>query len=458
MRDLLPHQKTGLSYCLSVSDPALIMQMRLGKTLLAIRYAQALEDREDCRRVLVTAPVTVLGAWRRELSLEEEVYLDLRVHPKSKWGDLLLQAWESKHRVWTLANHEAIRSLPQLGLVPWNIAIVDESTVIKNPKSKITKVYTSTFRQAQHRMILSGLVAPESYLDLFCQYQFLNGVFLGCHNYWDFRAQFFAPGGWKGYEYYPIPGAREKIQKHLQDRAFVLTRQQAGIGSRKILSQRTVEMNTLQRDLYRTIVKKAAYQREDASWNETQWAPIVQLWLSRIAGGFDPEGKTLISDAKVKELLYLLSEDLRGEQLMIWFHFRAELEHVRQTLSGKGFKLGCIHGGVLDKDRDKVLDAFTSRKIQIILATQKSLRYGRDCSISDTAIYYSNEWSCELRMQSEDRIINPLQKQPKLLIDLVTEETVDEDVSERVRDKAFNANYILTKHIDKISRSLIRKR
>jgi len=58
---------------------------------------------------------------------------------------------------------------------------------------------------------------------------------------------------------------------------------------------------------------------------------------------------------------------------------------------------------------------------------------------ADTAIYYSNYYSFEMRTQSEDRIIHPLKQTPLLYVDLVTENTIDEDVVEILQTKKLRA-------------------
>ena len=51
-------------------------------------------------------------------------------------------------------------------------------------------------------------------------------------------------------------------------------------------------------------------------------------------------------------------------------------------------------------------------------------------------VYWSNSWSRNARIQSEDRIIHPRKRYPLLYIDLVTKDSIDCDIIANHMDKA----------------------
>ncbi|MFH1394652.1 MAG: SNF2-related protein, partial [Candidatus Omnitrophota bacterium] len=67
MRELFGHQKRVLEWTSSRSKIALFLQMRLGKTLVAIRWVQLAETPI---KALVIAPLSVLHVWESELHKE----------------------------------------------------------------------------------------------------------------------------------------------------------------------------------------------------------------------------------------------------------------------------------------------------------------------------------------------------------------------------------------------------
>lgn len=440
----MSHQRDALEYCKQFQHPALFMEMRLGKTLVAIRHIRSLRRHVNN---LVLAPLTVLEGWKRELTTEGEEYLDLHdsvpTRERLKVCRQLLRTGDT--RKWILLNYEALLRTPKLSQLSWDSSTLDESVKIKNPRSKITKICTRNLRGVKTRMILTGLPRPESDLELYSQFQYLDGDFMDQPTYWHFQHRFFRKAGFRGYELLPKNGVEDRIKKEVHERAFVLSRADAGLGSKKICERRVVEMTAEQKKLYKQVTKDFAYQRLDGTWNETQWAMTAAMWLQRICGGFDPEGERCLSTAKGREILRLLEDDLKGEQVVVWFRFRSELELVHTMLKKKRYKVGLTHGGVTKPERGVVERKFKKGQYRILLATEKCAKMGLDYSTSDTAIYYSNEWSCDDRLQSEDRIVSTVNPSPLLLLDLVTRGTVDEDVVEGIRDKSFKARDLMKK-------------
>ncbi len=445
MIELYPYQQRAVAYAKRTRSPAFLMEMRLGKTPCGIKCGT---DLYDVRTALVVAPLTTFKGWKDFLWAEGEPWVDLdQVKPKER-EEAIVTWFENPHRSWMLCNYEKLRIYPELAEMPIDYVLMDESRKIANPASQISKLVTKGFRTARHRAILCGLPAPESEIEVFQQFKFLDGGFMGCTSYWQFRARYYQPDeyGWS-----PKKGTRKLIKEAMHERAFVLTRKDAGIGSKKMVTRRTVQMSPEQLKIYRDVQKDYAWKPEDDRWEETQWAMTAAQWLQRLCGGFTPDGLRVVSDAKVREMLYLFSGDLKGERAVVWFKFRAELVYVRGELERQGYRCVTVDGSVSPADRELAISRFQRGDAQFFLATEKTAKMGVDCSVADVAIYYSNEWSVEDRLQSEDRIVNPGKTDPLLIVDLVYEGTIDEDVADKVRTRGFEAKTLMMKHLWKVN-------
>lgn len=439
-RELLPHQVEALAYLRDNPTAALLMEMRCGKTLPVIRLAQ---DR-GLRSALVVAPKTTLVSWGMELELEGERFHEIGgTGPDARLAEVsrLWMLPQAGHRLWFLTSYDSLRTTPELTTVPWDLACLDESTRIKNPQAIISAVCAGGtcrrvrypgFANTSRKIILSGQPRPEDDTELFMQFKFLDGQFMGHDDFYQFRHRYFRPG-WVPGEWIHRKGSAIVIKETFHRRSFIRTRQEVGMANRKMYEQRHVDLPaSLRREYKRALKEFAAFD------SETKWAPVVDLWLRRIAGGFTPEGQ-LVSDHKIKELVALLTEDLRGESVVIWFSFRAEIAAVDAALRKAGVTCSALHGGHTLKERKATLQAFQAGKVRALLAQVRVGKYGLDCSRADTAIYFSNECSCEGRIQSEDRIIHPKKDCPLLILDLVTANTVDQDIVDLLRDKKTNA-------------------
>lgn len=446
------YQRRAERYAQHRERIALFMEMRLGKSIVVIRWAQ-----RRSRRVLLVAPLTtLLGTlnWEGELKREDIPLTVLSNVAKDKRPDLIRPSTLIKApppfriyrlqrrwaRGWFAVNYEALRTQPEILAAPWDTIILDESTRIRSPKAQITKTLTRNVEHIDNRAILTGLPNPENPLDYFCQFQFIHGAFLGFHNYWACRDRMFYQG-YTDWDWQPKPRTRQRIKDYVHEHAFVMTRKQAKVGSEKVRRQRSVEMNATQRRLIKEI--KTKFSVSDV---ETKWVTVQQTWMQRIAGGFHPVTLECISDRKIRLAEELLIEDFRTEPVVIWFRFNAEMHYLQKWLRMRHprLKVARVHGDVKMRDRPKIQERFHDGNLNILLMQVKLGRFGWNLSRSSTAIYYSNTYEFEDRSQSEDRIIHLKKKEPCLYLDLVTMGTPDEDLVDALSDKRLNARFFNT--------------
>lgn len=418
---LKPHQVKALSYCLGQRHPALFMEMRLGKTLVVIRAVKFYGP--GVKRVLVVAPNSALDGWSDQLTDEREDWVWL-------WGRTSDRKAALAHSTtkWFLVNKEAFLGMPELASMPWDVVVLDESTFIKNPKAKVTRFYCQNFRRVQHRFVLTGTPNPESDLEFFCQLQFLDGQFMGFNNFWSFRLQFFQQ---IFYDWMPKMGAKKKIAQAVSNRAFVMRRKDAGLDIPKVKQVRRVFLDKKTRLAYDKLERDFATEL-DGHELKTLWSGAKFAWLRQLANGFI-KGEMSWS-GKVNELLDLLTGELKGEQVVVWFNFNAEIKSAHQSLVDAGIKTAFITGETLLKLRKEWVDEFRRGSIRVLLLQQAVAQTGLDLSVADTAIYFSLPTSLMAIKQTEDRILK-MGKSGLLYLYLVTAETVDEDVFQGSKTK-----------------------
>jgi len=514
-RPLMPHQQDALRWLTtdSVRHPAWLMDMRLGKSLTAIRTVQGWYPTPTTTPmpILVLAPLTVLNAWRLELTEERETFiLSTGLSPEKR---RFRMQWAFKptayrppsrpihpatplyQRRWVLLNYEALRADPTIAAMAWKVVIADESTTFRNPSAQISKVMTKGFRMVPHRMILSGLPSPESDLDLFQQFKFLHNTFLGCDNYYHFRAKFYEPAngvdsrdGWD-----PKPDTRQTIHDAVHSKAFVLRRQDVNLPNHKVRETYTIPPTPEQLKQYRMIEREFATlvtehanhtiaattqhnpaqppppaildlpdsdseitadnhntpattrHETDTVRHETQHVIVKQLWLARLAGGCDIEGN-LLYPGKRNELYRLLTGELQGQPVVVYFRFNSELRHVAELLNANNIPNDILVGSTPTKERSAILEWFQSPASppnRVLLCQVALVKMGLNLSAADTIINYSRSYSCEVNAQSEDRIYHPKKTTPLLYIDLVTERTIDEDIVAAVNAKVTNAKLFM---------------
>ncbi len=423
------HQDDALEYARPLARPALFMEMRCGKSAVAIRWAKETE----AKRILITCSFSSTEDWVREIGSEdvppELVFDNVGKSPLEREANLESVALVTKYPTWSILNYESLRTQDDFYKFPWDCIIADESTYFRNPSAAITKVMVNRFASVPFKAILTGRPNPENVLDYFEQFHFLDGEFMGFHNYWAFRQVKFRSGGYSGHDWVPKPGVRDEIKTYLARRAFVLTRKQAKIGPTKLYETHVVKPNAA---LVRAM--KSVKTDFEMSGIETNWATTQAMWLRRLAGGFNHDGTELLWDGKVKSVVSLIRHDITG-QVLVWCYFRAEIEALHQAFRKAKITHAIFHGGVSKADRKLIRQQFAKGKYRVLLMQIRTGKFGLDLSAADTAIYYSNSHSLEDRIQTEDRFVHLRKDYPLLCIDMETQGSFDTDTIKALRSK-----------------------
>jgi hypothetical protein len=213
---------------------------------------------------------------------------------------------------------------------------VDESTIIKTPKTQRTKFVLQLAMLARFRRILSGLPTPRSPLDLYCQMQFLNPRILGYSSYWAFRSACAItkriPVGGRSIEIIVgfHPRFNEWLQEKIKPHSFRVPFRPKIPSTYTI---REVGLTEEQRRIYRDIVTYATAKLSEEA-HVTATIIIAQiLRLHQVLCGHtrDEQGNVHeIPEQRTAELLELL-EDYSGKAV-IWCSYDYSVNKVTQAL------------------------------------------------------------------------------------------------------------------------------
>jgi len=327
-----------------------------------------------------------------------------------------------------LCTYQTLALNPTWAQKEWDSVILDESTEIKNPRSKVAKLAVRYLSRARKRAVLAGVPDPESRFDLFTQMAFVHGgSWMGSKNFWEWRQRHARNFG---FEWVMSATTQEKIIAEAHRTATFLSRKEAGLGSEKIYERRERPLDP----------EAAAFLKKvGKTWRtgpqEAKHRVAVSTWLHRICGGFTPE-EVELPCWKYEELLSLVTGELGREQVVVWFNYSLEMRRAWRILKEAGVSVTYVQGDTSMAQRMARRDAFHRRERRVMLIQASCGKFGYDLSAADTAIYFSSTWSSLARRQSEDRIESAMHKSGNLLlIDLVSIGTPDEEVLRSLADK-----------------------
>jgi len=432
-RQLWPHQQQMLRYAYETQHPVLFVDPRMGKSTVFIRRAKAYKPRAEELRVLIIAPTSAHGSWIEELELEGEPSWQTLDGTRT---ERLLQLGAA--RKWNIAHPDIHLHIPEIARqdhVDWDCVCIDESTCIKNFRTRRARFWLNRLDHVRHRWVMTGTPNPEHLLEFWPQLAFCDGFAFGFTDWWVCRKKLFTVVDNK---WCPLPGTRKRVEKYVAGRACVMRRKDWNLEPTKHYVTRSFELPADLKKAYRKMEHDFELQLNGSVLDTTVWAGTRYTWMRRLAGGwFDKE---LVCEDKVNDLVHLLDGEYHGDAVVVWAGFLLEIDHITRRLAQAGRRVQRLTGKVEKVLRMKAVDQFNKGKLDTLVIQHAVGEMGMRLSRADVSIYYSNPLGNLMRTQTEDRNVHLSKLERELtVIEMITKGTIDEDISKGLRMKSLGS-------------------
>jgi SNF2 family DNA or RNA helicase len=426
------HQLEALEASLTSPFLALVMDTGTGKTKVAIETVRLLHSLGRLKSCLIVCPRPIITkTWVPEFTKHagfEPIVPRGTIQERAR----LLHSLDFDHcgktPLCVVINYEAMRLMePLLRTLPFDMMVLDESTRIKNPSAKQTKAAFRLGRLIPVRRILTGLPATQSPLDLYGQMKFLSPGILGFNTFAAFRHRYAVRDGYDIIGYQNLDELRDKLRTY----CFRKKKEECLDLPPQVYQSRAIELSTEQQAAYEEMARNLIVFFEEGH-AKAEVIVTKLLRLSQITGGFLPilgteDYHAFSPNPKLHELLEMLPE-FGNEQIIIWCRFRPEVDAIDANLRKRGYTTSKLYGGLSDTGLDRAIGDFQSGAAQIMVGTPSTGKFGLNLQNCHNVIYYSNSYSVEDRVQSEDRVHRIGQMVSCVYVDLVAEGTIDESV------------------------------
>ena len=464
------HQLQALKKSWNKEAWAWFMEMGTGKTKVCIDNIAMLYDRGKIKSALVIAPNGIKRNWRKELSVhmpDHVEYMDAVwvASPKKKEQIELMNVCQISDKLQILImNIEALSTGRGLDfarsfvLPGFCFMVVDESTTIKNHSARRTKNIMKIANLAKYRRIMTGSPVTKSPLDLFSQVEFLGPWLLEQSNYYAFRARYAVIQqrnvGSHSFQHVVSYQRLDELTAILHNFSTRILKENCLDLPDKLYTKRVVSMTPEQLKAYVEMKKQAMTFFEDnpmtAASVLTQMTRLHQIVCGHVKTD-DGEVRTLKNN-RIKELLQVLEET--DGKVIIWAVFRHDIQTIEKEIANEYGKetVASYYGDTKDSIRQSIVDSFmdSDSDLRFFIGNPKTGGYGLTLTCSHTVVYYSNDYSLEVRMQSEDRAHRIGQKDKVTYIDLMTEGTIDEKIVNSLNNKIDLASKVMGEDPKKI--------
>jgi SNF2 family DNA or RNA helicase len=452
-----------------------------GKTWCILKLAEILQ----VSKVLVTCSKTaILATWPLEISKHSDFnYVYLTGTKQQRLNALALGLRKSRapetmysseylRPTFFLINFDGIASIyNELVASNFDILAVDESTKIKYPNTKRTKVVWALGKNIPRKYILTGFPITENTKDLYSQIKFLDrGATFG-NSYYAFLDKYYVKFG---YKLAPKKGSTEEILKKIEPFCIRVTNERLKLPPKRyhvVGIEATDEQKRYLKDLKTTMQLSVGSVNVDTEYIFTLLTKSLEIcdgfiqdsWYNKVnledkqkdycvltctkcgysevrerkksapskcPKCFHMGNVELIPTNKDDYLLDLLEEiEVDYNKVLIWTPFLMTIVKLKKLLQTKGYNVLTLTGET--EDVKGTVDKFmTSKNHNILILTEKKGAESLNLTNCRTAIYYSNEWSYDRRANSEARIYRKGSEihQSVIYIDFLIKGTVEESV------------------------------
>ena len=459
------HQQKAFDLCKNKDVYALLMEQGTGKTKVAIDKASHQYCEGKINAVLIVAPNGVHNNWvQNEIHkhIPEYIKYSTLVWKKNKkFLHLFDNLLSNKDTLCFFAiNIEALgtedgRNYVKRYLMFKNVLmIIDESSRIKTPNTIRTKAAIALGKLAKQRLIMTGTPITQSPFDLYAQFKFLDPFILHNQTYTAFKHEygnFSRKVNFKtGYPYDELISYKnlESLQGLITDHSFRVTKDACLDLPPKIYQRYSVELSRDQRRHYEEL-KEQLFTEINGKEVLTTIILTKILRLQQITGGFitftDENYAVPVGDENPKiEMLMSLIEDI-PHKIIIWARFSQEIIKIVEQLKIMYGKESTVAywGQVSNNDRAESVERFQNdEKCRFFVGNARAGGIGLTLTAANTMIYYSNDFSLETRLQSEDRAHRIGQKRSVTYIDIEALDTLDDKIITALRSKKNVADLI----------------
>lgn len=329
--------------------------------------------------------------------------------------------------------------------------VTDEATCVKNPGAKRAKALYKWAAKSLLRRALTGLPNPQSPEDFWGITMALRKGLLGTTSLTAFRARYAITEDVKygSVSYKQVVGWQrlDELNHIISSFATIIKKEDCLDLPEKIYKKVMVEMTDEQRKLIKELRQKNIAEIESDTITVTNAMSLIGKIHQIICGQIktDDGSYSSIENNRTQALLDIC-EQHQGKAI-IWASYRQTLADVQQSLTkvyGEEVVEG-YYGGVDMNTRPDIVKRFQdpSSSLRFLVANPQSAGYGLTLVSADLAIYYSNGYNLEHRLQSEDRIHRIGQTKRPVYVDLYVPGTVDEAIMTALRGKRELSNLVL---------------
>lgn len=409
---------------------AIFHEQGLGKTKIAIDLLLYWLENRDIDTVLIVTKKTLVANWVGEFSMHTNI------KPKtldSNRGSNFF-VLNSPVRV-IITNFETIsgeKDRLKLFLKTRNVAIIiDESTKIKNPESKLTAAFFDLSSLFKIRVIMTGTPVANRPYDIWAQVFFLDqGKSLGT-DFEEFKRKCDLSNDLASNEERRNTFEKTVANIYEKIRDFsVRETKNSGIITlpTKVYHDMSISFEEQQHKMYEQV--RTEMELEIRKGDKTildESGDAIKRLMRLVQVTSNPK---LLDDSYSHESAKeILLDDLinrlikREEKVIVWSIFTGNIDYFYKKY--KHLRSVKITGKMSVEERNRSIKEFKEGESKVLFATPQSAKEGLTLTVANNALFYDRGFNLDDYLQAQDRIHRISQKKDCNIYNLMVEDSID---------------------------------
>ena len=406
------HQRRAAAFALDRlsrgGGAALLMEMGTGKTLTSIGIVGQLWKERRIARLLIVAPLSILGVWRDEFDkfAGYEYCLSVLKGTAARKADTIRHMAGKSLQVLVINYESAWRMEKELAEWRPDMIVCDEGHKIKTHNIAASKAMHRLAAKAKYRLLLTGTVITNKPIDVFSQYKFCDPAIYG-NSFYQFRNRYFDMVGFGGYTPVMKRSMEGEFTERLHSIAFRATKAEClDLPEFTDIVQR-IDLEPQAMRIYRQLVRDSYAELAEGSVTVTNVLSQL-LRLSQLTGGYvgndDAGGITQVSTAKLDALSDLVDGAVAdGRKIVVIARFVPEIHAIGKMLEKKKIRYAQISGEI--RDRDEQIAAFQNDPdLPVFIGQIATAGLGITLTAASLMVFYSLDYSMSNYEQTRARI------------------------------------------------------
>ena len=457
---LMRHQQLGREIARYQDRYAFFYDTRTGKTPLSLSIMYDDIVANPTHKWLVVCPLILIeNAWMpdaAEFIPEIKVVSCHAATPAKR-----LERIHSEANIYVTNTESFVKYREHFDKLHLAGCIVDESSDMKSPKSKVSKELVDFAQTLKRFYLLSGTPAPNGEQEYYMQLRAVD--YYGIQqSYSQFKEHYFVNMSYNPqYEKLALrPDKKDELFSLIRKYALYVDKEDVLTTPGRTFHEVEFEMPAELKKHYNKLKNELYMEIGDGLRITAPSAAAKLNKLNQVTSGFIIDTQAVkenkfynedrtelyqLSGYRFAKLIDLLGQ-IGDEQVLIWANYKAEFRIIQGAL---GDSCRCVYGETTLAEKNEAIKLFKEGKIQYLIANPASADKGLTLTNAHISIYFSLNWSYELFKQSMERIYGDIMKQPKHCdyYVMIAKGTIDRVLYSDVLQGKGEASYAVLNHL-----------